>query len=177
MASTICSDCRIASFLSTQFCNILLLYVARIALPHQLMKLVCISTTDVQTGARLLSDAPKLEKNDWTARARNRDPITGISLIDAAAIGKNWPNKYTMPYSWRIIPETGQRHITKDIPKKKAIIPRMRSRRVKNFAVREKPGKIKKHCRLEGKKVIGKKRKKHNFIKVTYCHSETREEK
>ena len=57
----------------------------------------------------------------------------------AAAIGKNWPNKYTNPYSWSIIPKTGHRHMTRNMPPKKAAMPRMRSLREKNRTVRETP--------------------------------------
>jgi hypothetical protein len=38
-------------------------------------------------------------------------------------MGKNWPNKYTRPYNWQIIPKTGHRIMTKNIPPKKLIIP------------------------------------------------------
>ena len=92
-----------------------------------------------QTGALRLPPPPKLAKKFSTAGSLNKSPTTGVSCKLWAAMGKNWPNKYTNPYSWQIIPITGHLIITRKIPPKKDTIPRIRSRLLKKRNVLENP--------------------------------------
>jgi hypothetical protein len=82
---------------------------------------------------------PKLLKKLSTDGIEKRGPITGKAFIDSAAIGKNCPNKLMMPYTCRIIPVIPHRHMTRNIPPKKAAIPRALSFLVKNRTVLETP--------------------------------------
>jgi hypothetical protein len=92
------------------------------------------------TGARLVSFMPpKPSKNRSTAGRRKTSPMTGVSFMLCAAMGKNWPNRYTRPYSCAIMPNTGQRIKTRKTPPKKATMPFMRSGREKKRNVRDTP--------------------------------------
>jgi len=93
----------------------------------------------LQTGARLSPPPPNLEKKFSTVGIFNISPIIGVPCNDCEMMGRNWPNKYTIPYSWQIIPTIPHRIKTKTIPPKKLMIPRIRSIRVKNRKVLDGP--------------------------------------
>ena len=75
------------------------------------------------TGALLSPPPPKLEKKFSTVGIFKISPIIGVPCNDWDIIGKNWPNRYTNPYSWQIIPIIPHRIITRTIPPKKLMMP------------------------------------------------------